>query len=212
MLELLFEIFRPVNLLPTILLIMVLAYWLLAITGLVGDGIFDADADVSVDGVEGAGHALGGFGKFLHVGDVPVMVIASLLVVFFWASSVITNHYFNPDMRLGVVAVMLVPNIIVSLLITKLALVPIVPIMRKVNPVDSVAADLVGRLAVVQTLELNDRFGQITIEHDGPPIILEARCRGAILRKGDVVEIVEVQPGGSVCLVRLPKERGVDHV
>ncbi len=202
--ELFVEVFRPVNLAPTILLLLIVVYWLLVIIGAVSDELFDVDVDGDV--LSSPWH--GAF-KFLHVGDVPVMVVVSFFVLFLWASTVISNHYFNPAFSGWVVVYLLVPNIIVSILVTKALLFPAVKLFNKLSPPQSHdKANFVGRLAVVNTSEIREDFGQIALPHDGPPIVFHARCFGSRPRKGDVVEIVEYQPVTDTFVVRLSKRMG----
>ncbi|HMP78536.1 MAG TPA: DUF1449 family protein [Pirellulaceae bacterium] len=204
MVTLFFEMLQPINLVPTILLLLAAAYWVLVFIGVVADDWFDID----FDGAEGSTPWMGAF-KFLHFGDVPAMIVVSLFIVFFWASTIISNHYFNPTLSVWVVAFLLIPNIVVSILVTKGLLFPTVKLFAKLSPPQSHdKANFVGRLAVVNTSEISEEFGQIAIQHDGPPIVFNARCFGSRPRKGDVVEIVEYQPVTDTFVVRLSKRMG----
>lgn len=202
--ELALDAFSPVNLVPTLLLLVVLIYWSLVIVGVLSESIGDFDLDLP-DAEPGP---LWGAVKFLHLGDVPVMVVASLFVVFFWATSMISNYYFNPDLRVWVVLYCLIPNVLISLLITKAILFPLVPWLRRIVREDTIRTDYVGRQAVVHSLEINNEFGQIALEHDGPAIVLNARSFGAIPRHGDVVDIVEYNAVNDTYVVRLSKHMG----
>jgi hypothetical protein len=204
MINLIFEMFQPVNLVPTMLLLVVLAYWLLAIIGVLGGDLFDID----LDGSDAGDGWAAGF-KFLHLGDVPIMLVVSLFVLFFWATTIMSNHYFNPNLSGWVVVYFLIPNLIASLLVTKLILFPTVTIFKKLSPAQSHdKAHFVGRLAVVQTSEITDEFGQISIQQDGPPLVFNARSYGHRPIKGEVVEITEYEPVKDLFVVRIPKPVG----
>lgn len=199
--DLVLDAFNPVNLLPTILVLLVLTYWLMVIIGVVGEGIADIDFEVP-DGDPGPWL---GAAKFLYLGDIPIMIVVSLFVCFFWATSVISNYYFNPDLSFWVVLYCLIPNVLVSVIITKLILFPLVPWIRQLSQAEPQQIEFVGKRATVSTLEVNNEFGQIAVEHHGPPIVLNARCYGAIPRQGDVVEIVEYDPVNETYVIRLSK-------
>ena len=66
--------------------------------------------------------------------------------------------------------------------------------------------ELIGQTAIVNTLELNQTFGEIVLETDGPPLVLNARNEtGQTLSKGDIVRIVSYDREKNVCLVELAK-------
>lgn len=202
--DLIIDAFSPVNLVPTLLLLLVLLYWLLVIVGVVSEGITDFDLELpDAD----AGPWLGA-AKFLYLGDVPIMIVVSLFVLFFWATTVVSNYFFNPNLSFLVVAYCLLPNLLASVIITKLILFPLVPWIRKFSREELQHSDFVGRQAVVHSLEVNHEFGQIAIEHDGPPIVLNARCYGSVPRHGDLVEIVEHQSVNDTYIIRLSKKMG----
>lgn len=202
------EITNPANLLATGLLGLTLLYWLLVIFGAVGmdaldfDMDFDADPDLDVEFADGF---LGTLFAFFHVGKVPVMIIASFFSMFFWLSTIFTNHYLNPEFDLWVTAMWLFPCGAVSLLLTKICVAPIakgfVPEKK-----DWDRNELIGRTAEVHTLELSDRHGEIVFETDGPPMVLNARNHtGQTLRKGDIVMVVAYDREKDICLVELAK-------
>lgn len=178
MIEFLLETIKPVNLPATVLLVLVMSYWLLMIFGLFG---FDMDADVDLDvdadlDTDLDGHIDGGFVgdvlTFFHVGEVPVMILGSFFVLFFWVTTMISNHYFNPDWSLFVTMYCLIPNVIVSMLLTKLVIWPMTPVFRGMK--GNKTTKIIGNRGVVSTRELDGKFGQISIEHDGPEIVLNA--------------------------------------
>lgn len=179
MTEFLLECIRPANLPATVLLCLVLLYWLLMIFGIFGmDGFdFDADLDVDVDmDADLDAHIDGGIGAdvltFFHFGEIPVMVLGSFFVLFFWITSVVSNHYFNPEWSMLVTLYCLLPNLLISLLLTKIAVMPMTPMFRAMK--ETASPKVLGSRGVVSTSKLDGEFGQISIDQDGPPIVVNA--------------------------------------
>ncbi|MEZ6096764.1 MAG: DUF1449 family protein [Pirellulaceae bacterium] len=211
MFEFLLEIIHPVNLPATLLLGLILLYWFMVIFGAIGVEAFDFDFDIGgdVDGdfdVDATGHGpLVTILEFFHLGDVPVTVFASVFALCFWVITVMTNHYVNSELNWLITGYLFVPCLVTSLLLTKLLIFPAVPFFRSLESPIEEKNQLVGRLALVATSELSDEFGQVEIHQDGPSIILNARCHGAKLTKGDVVELIDYDSNKNTYLVRLSK-------
>ncbi|HMO12858.1 MAG TPA: DUF1449 family protein [Pirellulaceae bacterium] len=195
----------PVNLPATFLLGAVLMYWLLVILGVLGVDVLDFDS--GIDGVaESKTALLGAFKAFLQVGEIPIALMVSLFALLFWFTTVCANHYLNPEYAWWVMMLITVPAIVGSLLLTRLLLMPLRPLFRKDEASLETRWTLIGRQASVNTLELNDQFGEIRIENDGPPLILNARsATGQRLKQGEVVAIVGYDKVGDYYLVELRK-------
>lgn len=204
--DFLIEITNPANILPTSLMGLILLYWLLVIFGAVGIDAFDLDADMDGDAdLELAEGFLGTMFAYFHVGQVPLMLILSFFSLFFWVSMVCCNHYLNPEINLWTTATWLFPCGFVSLLLTKICVAPIAKLFRSENrQLDR--NELIGQTAIVHTLKLDQKFGEIEIENKGPLMVLNARNEsGQTLQKGDVVMIVAYDREKDVCLVELAK-------
>src|SRR5688500_10787093 len=115
--ELIPEAFRLINFPFTLLVILVTIYWSLVALGALSGPTPDADLDVGGDAhidhdvdldtmhhnVEGhhsglgheTGHWWHGALKFVNLGDVPAMVVLSVLIVSMWALNVIANAYWT---------------------------------------------------------------------------------------------------------------------
>lgn len=204
--EFLNEIFNPANVLATSLLGLVALYWLLVIFGAVGIDAFDVDVDMDGEAdLELADGFLGTMFAFFHIGQVPLMLILSFFSLFFWIATVCTNHYLNPEFHLLTTAMWLFPCGIVSLLLTKICVAPIARVFRSSNQ-QLDRNELIGRTAIVHTLKLDQKYGEIEINIDGPLMVLNARNEsGQTLQKGDVVMIVAHDRDKDVCLVELAK-------
>jgi hypothetical protein len=83
---------------PTVLLAVLLIYWLLSMIGLVdmGDSL-----EIDIDGIEAAHgghempdfHTLAGYLVALGLGGVPLSVVASVLVFFTWLATALLHRY-----------------------------------------------------------------------------------------------------------------------
>jgi hypothetical protein len=202
--EFIMEILRPVNLPATLLLGFVVAYWLMVILGAVGVDSLDIDTDVDADVGSGGGPLMAAF-EFFYLGEVPLTILFSIFALLFWIVTIISNHYFNANWSWVVALYLFIPCLVASLLATKVAVLPMVPFFRSIAAESNAQQELVGKSARVTTSELTDAFGQIEITHDGPPIVLNARSRGARFTQGDTVEIASFDAETNTYLVRLPK-------
>ena len=203
--EFLLETIQPANLPATILLCLVLLYWLLMIFGIFH---LDADVDVDVDAdvdTDLDGHVDGGIAAdvltFFHLGEVPVMILGSFLVLFFWVTTLVSNHYFNPTWSFAISLYALIPNLLISLILTKLAIMPMTPLFRAMRKTET--PKIVGSRGVVSTSKLNGEFGQITIQQDGPTIAVNAITEnGQTLMRNQDIEVVGFNDETGVYLVK----------
>jgi len=157
----------------------------------------DVDADADVDSSDFSGGRSGmlvSVLRFFDVGDVPVMVLVSALVASMWAVSVLSSHYFNSQLTWLIAVMVFIPNLVVSLLITKLLTWPARYVFQKGNLGIEAPTRIVGRRCVITTSSVTDRFGQAEIEQEGAPITLNVRCRkgGKPLKRGDEALILEL--------------------
>jgi len=203
----------PINLPLTILLAGVMGYWLLCLLGLLDIDFLDVsfgdgDGAVGGDGGGGDGPVLGVFQsalRFLNATDVPVMVVLTFLTVFLWGGSMLGNYYFNPDGSDLRAAVLIIPVLAVSLLLTRFATAPLRPLLRQMkNPPGETVYSVVGRVGTVRTVELTDRFGQVELLPPGPSLLLNARVApdAEPLTKGTRVLVVDYDPETETYRVR----------
>lgn len=211
--ELLIEAFRLINLPFTVLLILVVVYWLLVIVGAVGGPSADADLEVGADAhidhdvdidtmhhhVEGHHGAHGdaeapswwhGALKFVNLGDVPAMVVLSVLILSMWVFSIVANAYWTGDSAL-LKAAALAANFFVSAVVTRYATMPLKPIFRILNKQYDESVKIVGQHCKIVTSEATADFGQAEISTGGSPLLIHVRTlNDAVLRRGDVAVVV----------------------
>lgn len=164
------------------------------------DADLDPDIDADVDGeVEtGAGGRAGWFIsllKFLDVGDVPLMVLLTALIASIWAVSILSSHYFNEAGSVVVALLWLLPNLGVSLLVTKVVTLPARYLFKNSSSGIEKPTKILGKMCTVTTSNVTEKFGQAEIRLDNAaPITLNVRCPAGRkpLRKGDEALILEL--------------------
>jgi hypothetical protein len=154
------------------------------------------DVDTDVHTHVGGSTLLVSVLRFCNVGDVPIMVLVSALVTSMWAVSILSTYYFNPDLSWLRAALWLIPNLIVSLFVTKFLIWPARYVFRQGNLGIEAPTQIVGKTCIITTSAVTDRFGQAQIEQEGAPITLNVRCREGSkpLKRGDealVLDLVE---------------------
>jgi hypothetical protein len=203
MIEFIQESFFTVNLPITLLLLLVIAYWLMAIIGLVGVDWFDLEADV--DGDLHSGAILKGFTNFFYLSDIPIAIVGSFFVLFLWIVTMLSNHYLNPQQSFWITGMWLIPNILLSLAATKLVSMPLVKIFEnRDRPITR--DEFFGKVGRITTSVVTAQAGQMEIEQKGPPILLNVRAKAGIkLVKGDLAKIIGYNEQNDTFLVELTK-------
>lgn len=196
------------NLPLTVLLVLVLVYWLMVIVGVLGMEGFDADAgtdldlDADVGGhpdveVDLAGHGGGGgLGltvlRFLNFGQVPAMVVVSVLVLSMWFLSMVGNFVLNGSGGLMIAGGIFLGSLFVGALLAKLITAPLKPLFRALNRNYDTHEPIIGRNCVVKSLEVSDTGGQAEIERQGATLLINVRIAEGkgFLHRGDRALVV----------------------
>ena len=200
--ELMGEAFLLVNILWTTLLMVVVVYWLTVVFGAMDVDFLDVDwdaettfdVDVEVEGGDSDGgvNSLGGWLRgvlsFFYVGEIPVMVLVSLMLLAVWVVSILGNYYLNPGRSL-----LLAPVVYAVAIATGLATVKVFgwPFRKLFGMLDrenkEQSRPLVGRMCRIDSSQVtSERLGQAMIETAGAPVLLNVKCAGEdVLKKGD---------------------------
>ena len=208
MLEVFSEAIRPINLPFTILLGIVVLYWILVAVGAFGLD-FGADGDIDADAGTGADADVGWFSHFLNfinVGEVPITIVLSFLTLCVWTLSIVVNYYWTGNsVLLGVAA--LLPILVVSAVVTRYLTLPFRPLMRAMNREGEEHLPIVGRTCLITTSEVTRQFGQAQIDTKGAPILINVRTleeqplprgtTGLVVRKDDAKGVFYVVPVSS---------------
>jgi hypothetical protein len=202
----------------TVLLGVVLVYWLFVVLGalhvdLLGsghDGVFEgahieaghfdaggADAGLDHPGLDVAEHGgIAGVVEALRLRSAPATVVASLLITFSWLASVLgvqAARHIAPGVPPWISgSIVFVLAILVALPITSFAVRPLARLF--VPHVAKGRDDLVGKVCVIRTGSVDDTFGEATLEDGGAGLVVRVRVdvsEGAAgLARGDQALIV----------------------
>ncbi|KYF82954.1 hypothetical protein BE11_38955, partial [Sorangium cellulosum] len=139
----------------------------------------------------------------LQLHRVPATVSLTLVAAFGWFSSVLSTMLAEPAWigaglpRWALGLAVLAGSLTVAVLLTSLAVRPIAPLF--VTRHAQAKKDLVGRVCVISTGRVDERFGQAVIEEGGASHILDVRSdTPGALRRGDRALLVSWDPSGEV--------------
>lgn len=211
--ELLQAAFSPPNIVFTTLLLVVMLYWVSVFMGLLDMGSFDVDidvdmdvdvdVDVDIDADADADVSAGGFAGilyFFNVGQVPFMVIMTFLVLSMWTISILLNHYAG-DGSLGFAALMFIPNLAISLLITKIMTSPLVPIFNSLAVTDE-PVDYIGQVCTLMLSASPEALGQAEVSINGSSLLVSVKADQAEIKKGEKALIVQENKEKSYFIVQ----------
>ena len=203
--------FSSVNLFYTFLLILVVLYWLSIIIGIFDFGSFDldfdidadVDIDVDVDADIGAGSpgAIAGFLHFFNFGKLPFMIIISFVALSAWSISVLVNDYFGNESLLFAMGLLL-PNLLVSLIFSKIITTPLIPIFEKldtgVEPVDYIG--MTGKLLLPPN---TSKMGQAEVVIENSPLLINVKSESLEnLKKGEEVVILRKEKNQNFYIIK----------
>lgn len=195
------------QILLTIILGMVVCYWLMVILGLLDMETDVADAgDIDLHSGHGAGGIWMSTGRFLGFAKVPLVVWLSFMSLFMWFFSLVLNEYWNPDAAASRAVLLLVPNFVASGIVTKIVTIPIARLFAAMADADKEGEEILGRTGVVISMEVDETYGQIEIAGAGAPLLINVRCQpgAAALKKGTAVRITAAGPDEKFYYIESP--------
>jgi Protein of unknown function (DUF1449) len=195
----------PYNLPLTILLGLVILFWLFTLIGALSADSLDVDLDADADGeIDGLGDLPGAMLRVVNAGAVPLTVVLSILILAMWITSLVLNFYFNAG-HSGLVAFgFAAAAFIIGVIATKLITQPMVPFMRRLKDAEN-AAPVIGEIGVVRSIQIDSTYGQVEVERpDGAPALLNARLGpdSEPVPRGTPVAVVMIDEKTGVYLVR----------
>jgi len=178
----------------TVLLGVVLLYWIAALAGFVDVDALDLDSDASFGDLSGKLMALG-------LGAVPFSIVVSLITLIGWLASCLASEYllsWLPDLlRYVAGVVVLLLSFAIALPVTAAILRPMRGLFVSHNAVSNPA--LVGSACKVLTLEVTERFGRAEVATGGAGINIRVRADTPnTLSRGSRAVIVDYDAASSV--------------
>lgn len=198
------------NFIPTLLLLLVIFYWLTVIIGALDLEFLDFDLDAEIDaevevdaGLESgdAGNVDGGnefsaswlqsLLTFFNIGKVPFMVFISMLALPWWVITVLGNYYLGVN-SLWIGLIVVVPALMVSLFMAKFLTYPLVVLFKNLEKEDKESKSAVGKICRAMVTIHPGRVGQGQVETSGSPLLLNITTRpGITLQKGETALVLE---------------------
>ncbi|AUX44981.1 hypothetical protein SOCE26_064510 [Sorangium cellulosum] len=158
------------------------------------EGLADGGADV---------HGVGSLLAALELHRAPATVTLTLIAAFGWFTSALSALLVEPLWtsaglpRWALGLVVLLVSLAAALLLTSLAVRPLAPLF--VTRHAQSKKDLVGRVCVISTGRVDERFGQAVIDEGGASHILDVRSdTPGALRRGDRALLVSWDPNAEV--------------
>ena len=147
----------------------------------------DMDLDKGIGGGKGAGIGMKLL-SFLNLGDVPFMVFFSFFALFFWAFSVLGNHYLH-DGSWAPILGLLVGSMVLGALLTKVLTQPFRKFFRDMGKGDA-KIDYRGKQCTLELSVEGDRVGQAHLTIQDKVFVLNVKSES-----GDRID------RGSNCLI-----------
>jgi len=197
MLEVFQHAIALVNLPFTVLVALVLVYWICSLLGALDLDFlsldFDTDTDLGeVDGAHASHGMLFGVGRFLHLDAVPFMIALSFIAVFGWMTSLILNGFLNPGFNAWIGLGLLPVSLIAGALATRIALTPLRGVFSRIRQTEEKGPPILGQVGQVITSEVTEKFGMAELDQDGTHLKLQIRVQnGDTLTRGDSVLFVK---------------------
>ena len=187
----------------TILLVVLVVYWLGAVIGLIDIDIIDLDldsldldgADMNPDTTHSTPDVLAGLLLRFGLVGVPVTVSLTILVLVAWLISYYSVYLLFGLLPLGFLKypiglVLLFATLYLSALATGFLIRPIRPLFAKAT--QETIKQVLGQTAVVRTSRVDNDFGEAALDDGGAGLILKVRTTGDDrFAKGDRVVIYE---------------------
>lgn len=195
----------PYNLPLTLLLGLVVLFWLFSLLGAIGLDALDVDIDAETDG-DGVGPAdlPAAMLRLVNAGSVPLTVVLSVLVLAMWMTSLCLNFYLNPTQSTLLAFGYFIAAFVLGVILTKIITLPLVPLMRKLKD-SEISQPVIGEAGVVRSIGIDSKFGQIEVQRaDGAPALLNARLGedAEPLPRGASVIVVSHDASSGIYLVR----------
>lgn len=189
-----------ISLYPTIvftgLVMFVTLYWMVSLLGMADmDTVDIGDASGEGSNLTSSGFVSGLLLKFGLYG-VPLIVILSLISLIGWLLSYFYTSFLHQNFDSGLLYYLFGTGALIFVLVISMWLTGIIisPIRNKIAKIPRRnAASNIGKIAVVRTLSVTDKHGEVELNDGGAGLILKIRSdiNDGSLKQGDRVMLVE---------------------
>ena len=169
---------------PSVLMCVVLVYWLLTILGAVDFGLFDIDLDIDTDVDTDVGIFDWGMAglRWFNLGDVPLMIWLSAFAFPAWIAALILHRDLVDPTPLDV-ARALAWDFLIGMFAAKILTHPLKGKLKHVEP--NPADELIGSMVTITSSEVTTAFGQAQFHTgQGAPLNLNVRTLEGVVNEG----------------------------
>ncbi|WP_201593514.1 hypothetical protein [Psychrobacter sp. Pi2-51] len=205
-----------ISLYPTIvftgLVMFVTLYWMVSLLGMADmDTVDIGDASGEGSNLTSSGFVSGLLLKFGLYG-VPLIVIFSLISLIGWLLSYFYTSFLHQNFDSGILYYLFGTGALIFVLVISMWLTGIIisPIRNKIAKIPRRnAASNIGKIAVVRTLSVTDKHGEVELNDGGAGLILKIRSdiNDGSLKQGDRVMLVEYLEAANTYRVAPVKEK-----
>lgn len=193
----------PYNLAISILLGMIMLYWIVSLFGVGFDALdvdFDFDSDTGAN-LSSLG-PLAGFIKLLNGSSVPLSGIATFFALSTWFFTVMGNDLFNEADDLKTGWIILGISGIAAVPATKLITWPLAPFFRKLKE-SEIAEPILGQTGVVISRKVDGSYGQAeVVRKEGAPASINCICQEGEIPRGESIEVISYDKLSGLYTVR----------
>jgi hypothetical protein len=192
----------------SVMLLVALGYWLIAMLGLVELDVLDV---ASADGVEIEPGQLPGLLMKLGFDGLPVTLIFTGIAFFAWLLSylgtLLLATYDPGALRWALAIALALLALLLAIPFAGLTLRPLRGLFARHEA--PAADDLLARSAIVRSAVVSETQGTATLEDGGAGLILQVRAAPGEFRRGDSVVLIEYLPASNAYRV-IAAERAVE--
>ncbi len=195
------------TLIYSVLLGIVVVYWLVGLLGLI-DLDFAGDSDIDVSGDADADISVGGLtGLLLTFGltGVPFTLVISIIILICWLISIYLQFYILDWLPDGILYYLagLASTVVIFFISLPITGVAIRPLKGMFTSAEAASSDhLVGKEATIATSTVSETFGQARVFNEGAELLLDVRCDPEhTLNKDDKVLVIKYLPDSHVYIV-----------
>ena len=173
------------NLILTLLLGLILLYWIGVILGVLDLSLFDFDLEM--DSEVDSGFLV----PVLDFGPVPFMAVLSIFIFCMWNLAILGNALFSMEASWPAYA-FFVPNILASFLVTKIAAVPLKKLFQGLDGEQYATKDVETMMCTLLSDNDGSRLSQAAIVTDEAHYTVNVKARnGQFIAKGSRALIIE---------------------
>ncbi len=175
-----------VNIIPTVLLGLIIIYWITVILG-----ALDIDfLDIDLDGAENTTGPFYAVLAFLNIVELPLMFVLSMIILIFWIIAMLM--YYLPVPVGGVEnAILFIPALILSMVVTKIITQPMKNLFSNSFVRDNRINQVVGQSCTLMCNVENGRLGQAKVKGDGASIVINVKSEnGEAFQKNEIACVI----------------------